>query len=331
MSSSYGFTLSDDATPAAVTGSISSGDTIKIAATADLTSNLTGEATISKQLEVGLNVGPGLVGTNSNYILNRATGLVDADDSIPFNSYTNEGDTPATQVNVVKKTTFGTIPPEALTLVKNYIDTAVTGGLIYQGGYDASQNIPALDDRDVAIDQIAVKKGWTYTVTVPGTFYGEVVEVGDVIIAEDDLASGTGALTDWTTVQNNIGIATAGTETGNDAAIVGISRYDKDDFTVDATGFVELKSTSFSGTIGDGIVTSIELKNIGATAPNINHELGEDSSSFMVQLVDASVGQTSSGETVYADVTRGANGLVTIDFAAPPAVDGIRVLIQKIG
>jgi hypothetical protein len=46
----------------------------------------------------------------------------------------------------------------------------------------------------------------------------------------------------------------------------------------------------------------------------------------MVQLVD-----DSSGETVYSDVTRGAAGLVTIDFSAAPAQDAIRVLIQKIG
>ncbi len=46
----------------------------------------------------------------------------------------------------------------------------------------------------------------------------------------------------------------------------------------------------------------------------------------MIQLVDV-----SSGETVYADVTRGAGGQVTINFAAAPAVNDIRVLIQKIG
>jgi len=54
----YQFTLSDNANPA-ITGAIASGDTIKIAATEDLTSNLTGEATTSKQLEIGLNVDGG--------------------------------------------------------------------------------------------------------------------------------------------------------------------------------------------------------------------------------------------------------------------------------
>ena len=51
-----------------------------------------------------------------------------------------------------------------------------------------------------------------------------------------------------------------------------------------------------------------------------------DSSSFIIQLVEV-----SSGETVYSDVTRGASGLVTIDFSGAPAANAIRVLIQKIG
>ena len=328
VSSSYGFTLSDDANPA-VTGAISSGDTIKIAATEDLTSNLTGQATTSKQLEIGLNVDGG-AGVENNYIVNQGSATAAADDTIPFSDYTDNVD-PALDTYVVKKTTFGTIPVEALTLVKNYIDSSVTGGLIYQGGFDGSTGFVTgtsdyLDNR-TGSNQIAVNKGWTYTVTAAGTFYGEVVEVGDVLIAEDDLASGAGALTDWTTVQNNIGFATAGTDTGGGAAIVGISRYDEDDFIVSSTGFVRLNSaSSFSGTIGDGSATSIRLENSEAVAPNINHGMGTDSTSFMIQLVDV-----SSGETVYADVTRGAGGQVTIDFASAPAVAGIRVLIQKIG
>ena len=319
----YQFTLSDNANPV-VTGAIASGDTIKIAASGDLTSNLTGQATTSKTLTVGLKVDGG-AGIENNYIVNQGSATAAADDTIPFNDYT-ENVNPALNTDIVKKTTFGTIPVTALTEVKTYIDNAVAGGLIYQGGYNADTNTPALDDRD-GTTQIAVNKGWTYTVTVAGTFYGEVVEVGDVLIAEDDLTSGTGALTDWTTVQNNIGIATAGTDTGVGAAVIGISRYDNADFTVSPNGFVQLNSAnSFSGTIGDATATSIRLEDSGAVAPNINHGMGTDSSSFMIQLVDV-----SSGETVYADVTRGAGGLVTIDFAVAPAANDIRVLIQKIG
>jgi len=135
-----------------------------------------------------------------------------------------------------------TVVPSQLA-VKTYVDNAVVGGLIYQGAYDASTNTPVLDSRGT---QIAVTKGWTYTVTVDGTFYGETVKVGDVLIAETDLASGTGALTDWTTVQSNIDLATAGTDA---TAVRGLAGFDTDNFTV-VNGFVNLK-------VGDIIPSNI--------------------------------------------------------------------------
>jgi hypothetical protein len=45
----------------------------------------------------------------------------------------------------------------------------------------------------------------------------------------------------------------------------------------------------------------------------------------MIQLIEV-----SSGETVFAEVTR-ASGLVTIGFTTAPASNSIRILIQKIG
>ena len=119
---------------------------------------------------------------------------------------------------------------------KQYVDTSVVGGLIYQGGYDASNNNPALDDRAT---QVAVSKGWTYTVTADGTFYTETVKIGDVLIAEVDIAAGTGALTDWTTVQSNIDVATA--------TVQGIANFPTGNNQLNiATGSVTAK------TFGDG-------------------------------------------------------------------------------
>ena len=56
------------------------------------------------------------------------------------------------------------------------------------------------------------------------------------------------------------------------------------------------------------------------------HQLGSDSSVIMVQLVEV-----SSGETVYAEVVRGTNGLITINFGSNQSANSIRVLMQKIG
>ena len=302
----YEFTISDNA-PAPggpITGTVDEADTLVIAANTDLTSNLTGETTTTKTLTIGLKVDSGL-GNADNYVLNQGTEVATADDTIPFNDYTPGVTPPSTQTNIVKKTTLGTIPVNALTLVKQYIDDSVAGGLIYQGGYDAVLNLP-----DLTTSPNSILKGWTYTVTVGGAFFGEVLEVGDVLIAEVDSPS---ALTDWTTVQNNIGIATDGTDTGGGAAIIGISRYDEDDFTVSATGFVQLNATSFVDQVGTTTAT-----------PNpIVHNL--DTRDVIVQLYDK-----VTFETVYADVERNDADEVTITFAAPPT-NIVRVLIQKIG
>ena len=142
-----------------------------------------------------------------------------------------------------------TVPTSAA--VKGYVDSVVVGGLIYQGAYDASTNTPVLDSRGT---QIAVTQGWTYTVTVDGTFYGETVKVGDVLIAETDLAAGTGALTDWTTVQSNIDLATAGTDA---TAVRGLAGFDTDNFTV-VDGFVNLK-------VGDIIPSNIVQSIVAGT------------------------------------------------------------------
>ena len=328
-----------------------------------------------------------------------------------------------------------TSPQEAAT--KAYVDAATVGGLIYQGGYNAATNTPALDTNltigssgtgggeisgtfnattttgtgtgmtvyvetnaagniivarvvsggagyttssivSVA-DEISghsgsyfnvqsipianIEKGWTYTVTDSGYFYNELVDPGDVLIAEVD---GPALQTSWTIVQNNIeladtnkvgignstaslatsrkGISVSYSNPTNGTAIVGLnidgltandgtddpitnytvpfySAPDDENYKITLAQIASLIQTnnSYSGTIGNGVLTSIPIA--AAT-----HLLGSDSSSFMVQLVD-----DSSGETVYSDVTRGAAGLVTIDFSAAPAQDAIRVLIQKIG
>ena len=202
-----------------------------------------------------------------------------------------------------------TIPTSAA--VKAYADSLIVGGLIYQGGYDAATNTP-----DLTTTPNSILKGWTYTVTVEGTFYGEQLRVGDVLISE---VNNPAALADWTTVQNNIDLASlTQIGIGNVNAGTGISViYSAGTATV--TNADTNASNTFSGLIGNGTLTSLQI-------PSATHLLGTDSSSFMIQLVEV-----SSGETVYADVTRGASGLVTIDFAVAPATNSIRVLIQRIG
>jgi len=98
------------------------------------------------------------------------------------------------------------------------------------------------------------------------------------------------------------------------------------------TGTVALTSDitdrHFSTLIGNTTATAINLKKAGVTVSGAdkNHTLGNDSSKFMVQLIEV-----STGLTAMADIARGADGLVTITFASAPAANAIRVLINKIG
>ena len=188
---------------------------------------------------------------------------------------------------------------------KAYVDSVATGLLEYKGAYNASTNSPALTGGS----NVASDKGDTYTVTADGSFLGEQVRIGDLIIVEVAIAaSSTPALADFTIVQSNVDLATAAATSG--ATVKGISGYDSNNFSVSG-GFVSLKK--FSASIGDGSNTSY----------TVNHALG--SRDVIVQLFD-----NSSYDTVIADVVRTDINNVTISFTVAPSTNDIRVLIQKI-
>jgi hypothetical protein len=85
------------------------------------------------------------------------------------------------------------------------VNTAITGSLIFKGGYDASTNTPLLDATPIAVTQ-----GWTYVVTVAGTFFTEDVQIGDMLIAKQTTPT---TLAHWTIVNKNIPDIVAATET----------------------------------------------------------------------------------------------------------------------
>jgi len=199
-----------------------------------------------------------------------------------------------------------TIPTSAA--VKDYVDTNIVGGLVYQGGYDAATNTPDLDGPP---SPNPIKKGWTYTVTVDGLFFTEQVRVGDVLIAENDAPT---TLAEWTTVQNNIDLASlTQVGIGNVNAGTGINvSYASGTATVSVTSAASTVS-SYATTITD--TATIDWSSV-FTASAITD--------VMIQLVD-----TVTYETVYADVARVSTTTATITFASTPT-NSIRVLVQKI-
>ena len=245
---------------------------------------------------------------SDNYLLEAGAATVaGSDDIINFSDDTDSN---------VKKTTLGTIPVESLTEVKNYIDSSVSGGVYYQGGYDPTTDStsPGGYGLQTPPNPNIIEIGWMYTVTADGTFFGEQLRVGDVLIAEIDAPT---SLSDWTTVQNNIDFATAGTDTGAGAAIVGISRYDEDDFTVSSTGFVQLTvPAARSGSIAVPTSTTYTYPN-SITAGSTNDVL--------IQLVDG-----NTGETVHADVTRINTTTFSVNYGVATPT-GVIALIQLIG
>tara|TARA_B110000444_G_scaffold261376_1_gene313023 strand:+ start:604 stop:2934 length:2331 start_codon:yes stop_codon:yes gene_type:complete len=191
---------------------------------------------------------------------------------------------------------------------KSYVDStfAGSGALIFQGGYNAATNTPDLDSTPSA----AIKQGWTYAVTAAGQFFAETVEDGDLLIAESDSPT---ALSDWTVVQNNIGIATAGSTDGGTTK--GIAGFDSANFTVSANGWAGIKA----GGISDSELASTFNKIIGIdTDINTSGVEVVDQISLtdgVVQtltkrtLPDASVGARGVAETAtQAEVDAGTAG-----------------------
>jgi hypothetical protein len=244
------------------------------------------------------------------------------------------------------------------------VQSLVAGVGVFQGGYNANTNSPAL----TGASNVALDQGDFYVVTTAGSFFTETLEVGDLIFANAAIAaSSSPALTDYTVVIADQNIAGAGASDG--ATQKGVAGFDSGNFGVTANGWVTLDDTgvtansygSASESLTDtvtafGVAQSAAEQDIDITAsqvsdfcsavstciasneqysqligtgstPNtytVNHQLGTD---VMVQLFD-----TSTGDTVYAESVRTAanSGTVTISTNSPIATNGVKVLVTKV-
>jgi hypothetical protein len=254
-----------------------------------------------------------------------------------------------------------TLPTSAA--VKAYVDSSVAGGLVYQGGYNAATNTPNLDSPPTIA---GIKKGWTYTVTADGTFFTEQVRIGDVLIAEIDAPT---TLADWTTVQNNIdlasltqvGIGNVNASTGIDvtysngtATVTNTDRGSQQNIfkniavSGQSTVVADTNNDTLTLAAGNGIsiitadltdTITISASEVGRSFTNTNPTT---SATYTINSATHGLGtdssvimvqlvQVSTGETIFSDVTRGASGLITITFSTSQAAGSIRALLQKIG
>ena len=238
---------------------------------------------------------------------------------------------------------------------KQYVDDSVVGGLVYQGGYNANTNTPALSGSS----NVALSKGWVYTVTVAGTFIGTAVEVGDVIIVEDDiLANSNPPVTDFTIVQRNVDLATntvagiasfptangfasmsngaAQLSAGAQVSAIG-SASETVTITTDAFGKVTAASeqniaitasqvTDFNGSVDTQIQDTEFKANIGngaAVSFVVTHNLG--TRDCIVEVYD-----NTTYETVMTKVARTTANSVTVSVASAPATNALRVLVKSL-
>jgi len=241
------------------------------------------------------------------------------------------------------------------------VQSLVAGVGVFQGGYNASTNSPALTGgSNVALDQ-----GDFYVVTTGGSFFTETLEVGDLIFANADIAaSSTPSLSDYTVVIADQNIAGDGSTDGGTTK--GVAGFDSGNFGVTANGWVTLDNTGVSaGSVGGaakslsatvtakGLLSSLSEQAIAITASQVtdfctavstcvaaneqyavsigngndvsfavSHGLG--TRDVIVQLYD-----NSSYDTVFADVVRTSTSVVTITFNSAPATNDIRVLVSK--
>ena len=270
----------------------------------------------------------------------------------------------------VNKITLANVPMAALSAVKTYVDTAVAGSTSFQGGYNASTNVPNLD----ATPTITIEKGMQWVVTADGSFFTEQVRIGDLLIANSDAPT---ALAAWTTVQGNVDLATT--------TVAGIASFSADNFAVSAVGAVTIKNngvilgTETTGnyvaavTTGTGLDGAIATEGSTAALALDFSALTQSAGELFIMLTDgekvpkrttaseaASILNGASTfaatitanatvthnlgtkdvivqlydvttfDTVFADVDRASTNTVGISFGATPA-NSIRVLIQKVG
>ncbi len=187
--------------------------------------------------------------------------------------------------------------------IQTVIDNAVSGGVSYQGGYDASTNTPDLESGT------GILKGYMYTVTAAGLFFTEQVEIGDVIIAEVDGAS---TLADYTIVERNLNTATESsegtvrlatqTEVNNGTAGALAVTPDKLAVLLGNLSFTEKFAVDLNGA-GEATVTRTFAG--GKTTWTVTHSLN-------TLDIQVEVKEISTGETVETDVV--SNGVNAVDI-----------------
>jgi len=253
-------------------------------------------------------------------------------------SQTGETNSFASKLNMnstkITNLATGTASTDAVNL--GQVELLVAGVGVFKGGYNATTDpgTPKISGgSNIALDQ-----GDYFVVTHDGdiTFSDTTVsvEVGDFIFANAAItASSTPASTQYTFVLADANVAGAGATDG--ATEKGVSGFDSANFTVSASGWVQLKSQSNANgrkqtlnntapcarVEANGLTTftinlaAASLFGTGALAENVTVEVTQNVSPY---------------QTVYADVTRSGSASISVIFSGSVAVNVYRVLLTHV-
>lgn len=238
----------------------------------------------------------------------------------------DNGDAAKGNLTVAKTGSFGgqvtipTVPTAAAHAAsKAYVDERVAGVGVYQGAYDASTDLPILTGvAQGAVTQLAYDVGDYFVVSVAGTaFFSEVLEPGDFIFVDVAITAGSvPTLANYTVIQADANIAGAGATDG--ATQKGVAGFDSANFTVSASGWVELKEEVLSGRMAKVLLTSgTDLDGETTFTVDLTAAAVFGAGAAAADAI-ATVKVASSSLIVYPKVT--GNGTGSLDFKFIPVV-----------
>lgn len=259
-----------------------------------------------------------------------------------WTSYTTDGGDPETLTlaDAEASTFHGALSGNAstATTLQNARSIALGGDLSGSANFDGSANISitatvADDSHNHTISNVdglqTALDGKQASLTF-GIANDNAVEIDDADVADNDYAKFTANGLEGRSASevksdlslNNVTNESKSTMFTN-AALTGTPTATSASASTDST---QIATTAFTQDAIDARSYTALIG--GSTSVSIasgTHGLGSDSSTFLIQLVE-----NSSGDTVFADVSRGSSGLVTVDFATAPSASSIRILIYKV-
>jgi len=271
---------------------------------------------------VNITAGTGLTGTVSTTSGQHTQTITLADTAVTAASYGSSTAIPVITIDAQGRITAASTAAISSTLtISDDVGTPNTDGVTV--GTDTLVFAGTANEIDTLVSNNQVKIGLVANPTVSGnlivsgnltvsgtttTVNTETINLADNIITLNSNEAGTPS--------ENAGIEVE-RGTATNVALRWNEGSDIWELTKDGTNYKTIQNvqeSTYSVAIGDGSATSIA----------VNHNLGTQD--VIVQLYD-----TSSLDTVYADVVRTNANTVTVSFAAAPTSGDIKVLVSKIG